>query len=1200
MTTTTTIDTPYPNRLLARASIDSYVDAMRDFVSPCLSTIGGDPRDLIRESLPTAMVEDFNFNTRSVEEPKAMFEEAHLPHIINKYWDNFREQLIEDYDKRRDFRNRLLDIKGGRNRSTHRIGEVRGDVPFTAALNLMKTIIEVLRTIGDEEELKKVEQLIVDLEKSAANQSESERTPWKDAIVPHQDIIDGLLLQSQFAANLQEVYDGRADDTVYGNPVMFFRHTYLTEGITDLLTESLRRLAGKGGHPIIKAQTSFGGGKTHSLIALYHLVTSSSIIGNTSEEIEDHDNRARIREILRNSGANIDEELQPAVSVLHGTHLSPTDSATTPKGDPLNTLWGVMAYQLAGEDGYEIIGEAARTGIAPGGQQLQALFRHAGPSLILVDELVNYARNLEGLQLDRLYTFFQNLTDVIPGTDNVVMVVSLPASEREQGDERAIEATKILENILTRVEAVWRPADPHEGFEVIRRRLFQDYTCNEKAREVICEEFRRLYRRENVRKNLPENARTEEYIQRIKESYPIHPELFDRLFEDWGTKQNFQQTRGALRMMASFIHHLYYSDNSDPLIMPGNLPLQHTDVNGQFLSLLSENWNPVFSEVDSPNSRVHSIDDRNENSRRWEVAQRIARAIFLGSMPERHNPGLTDRQVRLGVLMPGLPMNDYNQALSLMDQQLLYLYRREGRRYFNAELRVDRAAADRKSIFQYEDDDHEIATIIEDLCSNVASIVVCPTETDEIPDRSLLQIVILRPEAVYSSNSDTASAEATTITRFCGGEPRRFPNALIFNAMHAGRLQNLRSIARSGLAWKSLVEGSDRIDHLSDQGRLEVSQEITNAQQDLVKQLANAYNYVAVPKPSVNGELTFKWEPMRFTQDHRLDEELSGLIDSAESKWFAEYTDQKIQDTILQTIAANSPFQHVRVSDAIDYLASDLTHPRIAGVKHFQAAVSKLIDAGTVGYATSHDPASGIYIDLVVAGGQPPDAIELSDLLLDSESSVIANVLAADLSDSGASANALQVGDGLIAADEDFEGPVVDESTVKATAADMSQKHVEEVADLELQSEPYQTRKFEAAFQETEESSEEKGSSGESVKTQTKVSHREDGDLLDSETIQLRYNPRNTNSHQNIRMFINQVVRDLLATGSHVKIEQETTHVTVAEMQDVPRRIESSESTRTEIVVTVMVPAELSDEIREIFAELVDRASSEESIVLFD
>lgn len=1200
MTTTTTIDTPYPNRALARASIDPYVDGMRDFVSRCLSTIDGDPRDLIRESLPAAMVKEFNFNTRSVEEPKAMFEEAHFPHIINKYWDTFREQLIEDYDKRRDFRNRLLDIKGGRNKSTHRIGEIRGDVPFIAALNLMKTIIEVLRTIGDEEELKKIEQLIVDLEKGAANQGESERTPWRDAIVPHQDIIDGLLLQSQFAANLQEVYDGRADDTVYGNPVMFFRHTYLTEGITDLLTESLRRLAGKGGHPIIKAQTSFGGGKTHSLIALYHLVTNSSIIGNTSEELEDHDNRARIREILRNSGANIDEELQSAVSVLHGTHLSPTDSATTLKGDPLNTLWGVMAYQLAGEDGYEIIGEAARTGIAPGGQQLQALFRHAGPSLILVDELVNYARNLEGIQLDRLYTFFQNLTDVIPGTDNVVMVVSLPASEREQGDERAIEATKILENILTRVEAVWRPADPQEGFEVIRRRLFQDSTCNEKTREVVCEEFRRFYRRDNVRKNLPENARTEEYIQRIKESYPIHPEVFDRLFEDWATKQSFQQTRGALRMMASFIHHLYYSDNSDLLIMPGNLPLQYTDVNGQFLSLLSENWNPVFSEVDSPNSRVRSIDDRNANTRRSEVAQRIARTIFLGSMPERQNPGLTDRQIGLGVLIPGLPINDYNQALSLMDQQLLYLYRREGRRSFSSEIRVDRAAADRKSIFQHEDDDHEITTIIEDLCSNDPSIVVCPTETEEVADRSPLQIVILPPASVYSSANDSASEEAVAITKFCGREPRRFPNALIFNAMHAGRLQNLRSIARSALAWKSLVEGNDRIDHLSDQGRLEVIQEVTNAQQDLVKQLANAYNYVAAPRPEVNGGLTFKWEPMRFTQDHRLNEELSSLIDSADSKWFAEYTDRRIEDTILQTIEASSPLHHVRVSDAIGYLASDITHPRIAGMKHFQAAISRLIDAGTIGYATSHDPGSDTYMDLVVAGTQPPDAIDLPDLLLDSESSVIANVLAVDPSDSGANANALQDGDGLIAADADVGGPVADDSIIKGTAADMTLEYVEETADLQLQSEPYPTRKIEATSQETEESSEKKDSSGESVNTQARVFHTEEGDLLDSKTIQLRYNPLNAKSHQDVRMFINQFVRDLQVTGSRVKIEQETTHVTVAEMRDVPRKIESNESTRTEIVVTVMVPAEPSDEIREIFSELMDRASSEESIVLFD
>ena len=1174
---TTSIDVPYPNRGLASAALDQYRDVMRDFIMRGLSLVeGGRPEDLIRRALPESKAITYDKkDTNRSSLTEGTFDESHFPHIVQSYFQKFSDLLVSDYDRRRDFQYLLWVIKDYRNALSH-VPEVKSDITLKSARQMVETIAKALQTIqADYSEsaianVDKFLQQLSDINRSEGKNQAKEFTkvPWRDAIVPHQDVIGGLLRQEQFAADLQRVYDGTAEGTLYGNPVMFFRHTYLTEGITTLLKESLRRLAGKGGHPIIQAQTGFGGGKTHSLIALYHMVNSGSIIGNTSEEVEDQENRVRIREIIRDSGVDVDEELRPAISVLHGTFLSPTDSRTTEKGDPLNTLWGVMAYQLAGQSGYDIIRDAAYSGSSPGGQQLQALFHEAGPSLILVDEIVNYARNLNDTQLDRLYSFFQTLTDAIPATEDVVMVLSLPASEREQGDTLGVEITSRLETILGRVQAVWRPVEDREGFEVIRRRLFQDSTCNEAVREAISDEFSKLYRRNNVRNKLPDEARTEDYIQRIKASYPIHPEVFDRIFDDWSTYAKFQRTRGALRMMALFIHHLYHGDNDDPLIMPGNLPFYHQDVSGEFLNLLGENWNPVITEVDYDESRVRAIDSKSSSTRQYEIAQRIARTVFLGSMPERQSPGLNDRQIRVGVIMPGLPQNDYDNVLRSMEDQLYYLYRRDGRRYFSSEINVERAVEDRRSKFQYEDDDNEIARRLQDLCTD-DRIIVCPENASDVPDEPKTRTVILWPECVRSSSKDTATEEAIEITRFCEeGQPRRFSNALLFNAMHGSRQATVRSIARKILAWNSLVNGKDRIEHLSEQGKQQITSEIDNARQDLDKQLAHAYNYVAGPVSVGIDEIECKWEAMRFSVGDRLEEEIPKFLDLADGRWFGKPTDPRILEVAKQAIEANKTHKHASLNDVIVRLASDSESPRLSGINHIHEAVVHLSKAHGLGYANSYDEDTGNYVSLVTSGGRIPDAISLNDLLIDPEVAEVAGELVAlgQLEESD---------DGVLESSEEGNGRSTMEEplTVIAGSVEEGTSRVDEL--------------------EADNATDPSGG------TQDEVLSAQESSWIPPNTVELRYRPQGSvASHREARRFINQAITDLEELGVSVSVKQETIVTSVSEIQNVARNIEANESSTVEIVVTFDQAVDTTEEIGEVIKELEEQAARGDSIKL--
>ena len=420
--------------------------------------------------------------------------------------------------------------------------------------------------------------------------SSSKLTPWREVIRPNNDVALGTFQEAEFAADLQQVHDGRAEATGYGNPVSFFNQTYITPGIRTLLVNALKRLGGNGGAPVIQTKTGFGGGKTHSLITLYHLVKNADALINPPPDREEHQRTSEeINGIMQEAEWDPTAGIQPRVAVLDGTFLAATDPTVTKEtDDPLNTLWGVMAYQLGGMEAYEIIGQAARGGTAPGGGQLDRLLEGVGPCVILMDELVAYVRNA-GDAKDNIYTFMQVLTQSVRRSSNATLVVTLPESVVEAGAEGGAEALSRLDSILGRIEAVWEPLEVDEAFEVVRRRLF-GRVKDEEARDRVCEAFSRMYT--NSRRDYPEEVSEPPYLERMKACYPIHPEIFERLYSDWSSIPRFQRTRAVLRMMATCISRLYLREDASALIMPANLTLSDSTLANEFLTLLGEQWRP--------------------------------------------------------------------------------------------------------------------------------------------------------------------------------------------------------------------------------------------------------------------------------------------------------------------------------------------------------------------------------------------------------------------------------------------------------------------------------------------------------------------------------------------------------------------------------------------------------------------------------
>ena len=851
-----------PNRDALNKAIDVYRDAMRPFIVRTLRTVkGAKPEELIERALPPNQAERFREERVSKEIGDAV-DVGHFPHIVQKNWGEAFAKPLRD----RVVQNLIWVISHARNTAAHP-GE--SDLDRNFATSRLSDIVDVLKRFGPAA-AKKVEDIRAELaeetrpptdETSPAPAPPEARSgggvpnlkPWREVIRPAQDVTQGAFKAADFAAQLQTVYDGRTAQSEYGDPVAFFARTYLTPGMRALLLNALKRVAGNGGAPVIQMKTGFGGGKTHSLIALYHLMTSMDALANPPGGRNGDD----ALDIMREAGLSPDDSVRTRVAVLDGTHLAPTDDEPTENGDPLNTLWGVMAHQLGGQPAYDLIGEAARTGSAPGGGQLDRILQRFGPCVILIDELLAYTRNAD---VDPVLTFLQNLTQAVSRSSNSVLVVTLPEARAEAGGERGQEALEKIERemdsverVFARTEVVWRPLEVNEAFEVVRRRLFGD-EIDEQERDATCKAFVDMYGK--AKAEYPQGVFEQRYLERMKACYPIHPEIFDRLYEDWSTIPQFQRTRGVLRVMANCISRLYRSQDSAPLIMPGSIPFHDSRVSDEFVTLLGKQWDAVMGEVDKDNNKADELDD---GSQRFQevggAARRVARAVFLGSARGGAQVGVDRRQIHLGVVLPGQGVPRYNEALDALSGQLHYMYNDAGRYYFHAEPNLNRLANDREAQVTDREITDRIRRFLEESEPVARSygrmpVALFPSGSEEIPDDETARLVILpmsKPMQTRSQERDLAREEALEILRKRGEAGRSKRNTLLFLAAKSDSVRKLRDEARRYLAWDSILEGDRKIQGLTEDRRMQAVTAKANAGRAMNAACSSAYRWLLVP-----------------------------------------------------------------------------------------------------------------------------------------------------------------------------------------------------------------------------------------------------------------------------------------------------------------------------------------------------------------
>jgi len=628
--------------------------------------------------------------------------------------------------------------------------------------------------------------------------------PWREVVTPHKDVASGRYQQAEFAADLAQVHRGEGADE-YRHPTEFFRRTFITEGLRRLLAGALARLNGQGGDPVVELQTNFGGGKTHSMLALYHLFSG-----------EPDTNLPGIEPVLEAAGVGSPKAAKRAVLV--GTSISPGQTHTKPDGTVIHTLWGDLAWQLLGKQGYEMVADADRSGTNPG-DALREVFKAAGPCLILIDEWVAYVRQLYGKDglpggsFDANLTFAQALTEAARAVPHTMVVASIPTSDIEVGGEYGKEALERLKNVFGRMESPWRPASAEESFEIVRRRLFHPITEPQSFvdRDTVVRAFGELYRTQS--QEFPAACREADYERRMQQAYPIHPELFDRLYTDWSSLDKFQRTRGVLRLMAAVIHTLWERQDGSLLILPATVPIDEPPVQDELTRYLEDPWVPVIEkDVDGPHSLPLRLDRENPNLGRYSACRRVARTLYLGSAPTLHsaNRGLEDKQVRLGCVQPGESVATFGDAIRRLTDQATHLYV-DGRRYwYSTQQSVARLAQDRAA--QLDDD-----TVFEEIKRRLraeqgsrgdfARVHPCPQSSAEIPDEREARLIVLNPETATHATAieqGEAIGVATSILEGRGNSPRLYRNSIVFLAADQKRLPELEQAVRQYLAWKSI------------------------------------------------------------------------------------------------------------------------------------------------------------------------------------------------------------------------------------------------------------------------------------------------------------------------------------------------------------------------------------------------------------
>jgi hypothetical protein len=681
--------------------------------------------------------------------------------------------------------------------------------------------------------------------------------PWFDGASPHASIQAGKVNEALFEAKLGEAIRHRGPEE-YRQATRFFEKTYLTAGLRQLLLDILRTVNGeRAANAIVNLKTSFGGGKTHTELAIYHLFKHPT----DSLKVD------RVRELVAEAGLEAPPRCE--VAVLPCTRIDPTGRATD-EGLHIRTLWGEMAYRLGGPAAFELIAGADAKGISPGEASLEAVLQQVGPSVILFDETLHYVAKVsqiagpEGDLAKQTVAFLRELTAVVDALPRNMLIVSLTASRADQIGSDAQDWLERMEHHINRLARACTPIEGTEIHEVVRRRLFDH--VDEQIAAQVADYYHQLYVNMG---GLPVQYADAAYRDLIYRSYPFHPELVTVLYERWGAKPGFQLTRGTLRFLALVLQDLWQrrSDIATDLIQMGDVSIKESSLRAGVKDIIGDpQWESVLgSDVAAPaasdqSAKAEIIDTERDDD--LGLAQALATTILLYSIGGGENPEATRQEIRLSCARPGVEDATWDNLLKQFQQRFFYLYYEDARYKFRKEPNVTSLQQTYRVNLS---DSGEVEARINRMLLQDALGDSSPSHgfahVYYIPQRSLdrdddtLKLIVLGFDCPMDGKeiSEAACEQAMEILEHHNQVLRQHRNILVFCVPDREAARKARACAADYLSWQKIQQNPADWDRIGATQQAIVKEQIEITKSAALQAITSAYSWVLLPREDDRG-----------------------------------------------------------------------------------------------------------------------------------------------------------------------------------------------------------------------------------------------------------------------------------------------------------------------------------------------------------
>ncbi|MDY7075916.1 MAG: DUF499 domain-containing protein [Chloroflexota bacterium] len=719
--------------------------------------------------------------------------------------------------------------------------------------------------------------------------------PWRKSCTPHRDIREDAVSEALFAVNLSRAIAREGADE-YRDPTLFFERTHLTRTLQSLIHDVLGTLSGQpGANSVIHLQTNFGGGKTHAELALYHLLNSPS------EALA----VPRIVTCLTENG--FQSVPQAAVAALPCADLD----AGGREVDGLNvrTLWGELAYRLGGEsDGlelYNLLRESDERRSAPGVTKLRHLLTQAGPNIILIDELLHYVDKAAAVKVGdsnlatQTLAFVRELTEAVDAVPHAILVASLTASRMEDlqvlTDEDAEFTLAKLEDILRRMEDARTPIESAEIYDIVRTRLFQEVDGATAAQ--VAAAYAQFYRSDPWRDLLPQASREAGYEELLRRAYPFHPDIIRVLYERWGSRPQFQLTRGTLRFLSHLLAHLWNGGSEGiartvgPLIQLSDVPLVDEDVRAETIRVAGSAWETVIgtdiatTEPDGLSISQWADRERGGLYARYGLVQGVATSVFMFTHGGEQRKPTPEAEIRLAVSRSVIPLSDLNQALDDCRARLYYYYDEDGGLIFKTEPNPNKVLADERANVTTDRARLQVEQVVEEVIgpSQLFNVTLYgfqghpAQEPGDVPDDGALQLVVLPPRLTLAHGQATGRTAAVLdeISDNYANRLRMNRNMVLFLAPDSAAIASAVEQAIDWLAAQNVLGDAGLMERFSEAQQQTIQDRATQAENETKNHVRKAYNTVLLPSGQRTREIfELSYVPPSKTVLQQAEEEL--------------------------------------------------------------------------------------------------------------------------------------------------------------------------------------------------------------------------------------------------------------------------------------------------------------------------------------